>query len=158
MTRDADIPLMVLDDRSALGHVGAGSLVVKVLHPGQAEVHAEVAAAAFQAPVEHFRQLITPSVIGRPGVCCYIGELDGHSVATAVSVRLGEHVGIFNVATLPANQRRGYGAAITARAVRDGLGDGAQWAWLQSSPAGHRVYERLGFTTLESWEFWIAGG
>ena len=49
-----------------------------------------------------------------------------------------------------------YGAAITAHAVRDGLHNGALWAWLQSSEVGYRVYERLGFTTLERWPCWVS--
>ncbi len=158
MAREADIPLMVLNDGSALDRAEAGDLAIKVLPPAQAVVHAEVAAAGFEAPLEDFRRLMTPAVMGRSGVCCYVGELDGRSVATAVSVRLGTHAGIFNVATLPANQRRGYGAAITARAVRDAFRNGAEWAWLQSSQAGYRVYERLGFRAVESWECWIATG
>jgi hypothetical protein len=107
MTRDTDIPLMVVDDTEAVEKVDARGLVVKVLQPAQAEVHVNVVAAGFQAPVEHFRQLITPVLMGRPGVCCYVGEVDGNSVATAVSVRLENHVGIFNVATLPANSVAG---------------------------------------------------
>jgi len=69
---------------------------------------------------------------------------------------LENHVGLFNVATLPAHRRRGYGAAITERAVRDGLDRGARWAWLQSSTAGYGVYEKLGFRTQQSWECWIS--
>ncbi|MGO9583822.1 MAG: hypothetical protein ACLP36_13570 [Acidimicrobiales bacterium] len=43
---------------------------------------------------------------------------------------------------------------MTARVASDGLAAGAKWAWLQSSPEGYRVYERLGFRTLERWDFW----
>jgi hypothetical protein len=46
---------------------------------------------------------------------------------------------------------------VTARAVADGLAAGAQFAWLQSSAAGYGVYERLGFTTSETWRCWVAG-
>jgi predicted GNAT family acetyltransferase len=70
-------------------------------------------------------------------------------------VTLDDYVGVFNVATPPEHRRRGYGAAITARVVSDGLAAGARWAWLQSSPAGYRVYEELGFRTLERWLAWV---
>jgi predicted GNAT family acetyltransferase len=62
----------------------------------------------------------------------------------------------FNIATPPADRRRGYGAAVTARAVTDGLAAGARWSWLQSSVAGYPVYERLGFRTVESWQSWLS--
>jgi GNAT superfamily N-acetyltransferase len=156
MRRDTDIPLMALDRGTDLPAVDPGHLAVTVLEPERAAVHAELAAVGFDAPADAFLQLTTPSVLRRPGVCAYIGEIDGKAVATGVGVRLAEHVGIFNVATLPAHRRRGYGAAITARAVRDGLDQGAKWAWLQSTTDGYRVYEQLGFRTLESWECWIA--
>jgi N-acetylglutamate synthase len=130
--------------------------VIEVLDPEQAAVHAAVAAAGFQAPVEAFIGLMTPAMLERPGVRAYLGRVDGEPVATGVGVSLRNQVGIFNVATLPGHRRRGYGAAITARAVCDALDARAQWAWLQSTADGYRVYEKLGFRTLEAWEYWIA--
>ena len=85
-----------------------------------------------------------------------MGEADGHPVTTGIGVTLGAFVGIFNVATPPAHRRRGYGAAVTARAVSDGLAAGASWSWLQSSPPGYQVYQRLGFRTVESWHTWLS--
>jgi predicted GNAT family acetyltransferase len=79
----------------------------------------------------------------------------GEVVTTAVGVTVGERVGVFNVATPAEHRRRGYGAAITARVVDDGVASGARWAWLQSSPSGYRVYEALGFRTLERWLTWV---
>lgn len=54
------------------------------------------------------------------------------------------------------HRRHGYGAAITGRAVHDGLAQGARWAWLQSSADGYGIYQKLGFRTQESWECWVA--
>jgi predicted GNAT family acetyltransferase len=76
--------------------------------------------------------------------------------STALGVTDGDHVGIFNVATPPAHRGKGYGAAITAWAVGDGFQNGASVAFLQSSPMGFRVYERLGFRTVEDWSVWIS--
>lgn len=61
-------------------------------------------------------------------------------------------------ATPPENRGHGYGAAITARAVRDGFTSGARFAWLHSSPEGFGVYEKLGFRTVEEWGPWISEG
>jgi ribosomal protein S18 acetylase RimI-like enzyme len=156
MRRDVDIPLMVLASRRDLPRVDQGALVIEVVDPEQAIVHAEIAAAGFQTPAEAFARLTTPAVLGRSGVRTYVGKIDGAPVVTGVGVCFENHVGIFNVATLPAHRRHGYGAAITGQAVSDGLDRGARWAWLQSSPDGYGVYERLGFRTVESWECWIA--
>lgn len=156
MRRDVDIPLMALASGRELPQLDQGDLAIEVLEPEQAVVHADIAAAGFQAPLEAFLRLMTPGVLGRAGVRTYVGKIGDEPVATGVGVCFENHVGIFNVATLPAHRRHGYGAAITRRAVRDGLDRGARWAWLQSSPDGYRIYEKLGFRTLESWECWIA--
>jgi N-acetylglutamate synthase len=155
MRRDADVPLMVLTSEVEFPQLDQGDLVIDELEPREAAVHAELAAAGFNAPVDAFLGLMTPAVMERPGVRAYVGKVDGEPVATAVGISLEKHVGIFNVATLPPHRRRGYGAAITARAVRDGLDHGARWSWLQSSPAGYSVYENLGFKLQQSWECWI---
>jgi hypothetical protein len=104
-----------------------------------------VIAAGFETGEEPFRQMVTPGTLRLPGVRCYLGDVGGHPVTTGIGVTLGAFVGIFNVATPPAQRRRGYGAAVTARAVTDGLAAGAAWSWLQSSPSGYQVYEHLGF-------------
>jgi predicted GNAT family acetyltransferase len=99
-----------------------------------------------------------PDVLRLPGVRCYLGEVGGQAVTTGVGVTLGDSTGVFNIATPPAHRRRGYGAAVTARAVADGLAAGAKWAWLQASPAGYATYTRLGFETAETWKCWLAVG
>jgi len=158
LTRDDhDIPLMVLGD---LGHLGAAEgrdgLTIRELAPTEADAHARVAAEGFGAPLEAFRQLMTPSILAVSGVRCYLGEVGGQSVTTGLGVTLGSYVAIFNIATPPDHRRRGYGAAITARAAADGLAAGAKWAWLQASPAGYPVYQRLGFRTAEAWPCWLS--
>jgi GNAT superfamily N-acetyltransferase len=158
MTPSADIPLMVLEDADGIGVAEPTDLLIRPLAPEDASHHASVAAAGFEAPEEYLQQLITTGVHTAPGVCCYLGELHGEPVTTGLGVTLGDYVGIFNIVTRPAHRRQGYGATITARAVRDGLSQGALWAWLQSSPAGYPVYQRMGFRTVESWPCWLAPG
>lgn len=157
MKPEKSIPLMVLEDPRGLATNGAGAaLSIRELEPSEASVHARLAAAGFEAPAEPFLQLMTPSVLAAPGTRCYLGEVDGESVTTGFGLTLGSFVGIFNIATPPRHRRCGYGAAVTARAVADGVAAGADWAWLQSSPAGYQVYERLGFRTTEDWQCWLS--
>jgi len=155
--QEQDDPLMVMEDPAMLGRAQhVAGLTIRQLGPDGAQLHASVAAAGFEAPREPFEQLVTPSVLRLPGVRCYLGEVGGHPVTTSVGVTIGAFVGIFNVATPPAHRGRGYGAAVTARAVADGLAAGAAWSWLQSSPSGYKVYQRLGFRTVEAWCTWIS--
>jgi hypothetical protein len=159
MRLEMEIPLMVLEDPAAVtrARVPAG-LALRELVPAQARLHASVAAAGFGAPEELFVQLISPDLLRLPGVRCYLGEFDGRPVTTGLGVTLGDFVGVFNIATPPAHRRQGYGAAVTVRAVADGLAAGAEWSWLQSSPAGYATYARLGFQTAETWPCWVVPG
>jgi N-acetylglutamate synthase len=157
MKPDEHVPLMVLEDpRDLATNRAAAAPSIRELGPAEASAHARLAAAGFEVPAEPFLQLMTPSVLAAPGVRCYLGEVDGEPVTTGVGLTLGSFVGIFNIATPPAHRRRGYGAAVTARAVADGVAAGAHWAWLQSSAAGYKVYDRLGFRTTEDWSCWLS--
>jgi hypothetical protein len=158
MRRDeAEVPLMVMENPVMLEHAKhVEGLEVRQLRPEEAQLHARVAAAGFEAPEEPFLQLTTASMLRLPEVRCYLGEVGGHPVTTGMGVTLGASVGILNIATPPANRRHGYGAAVTARGVTDGLAAGARWSWLQSSASGYSVYERLGFRTVESWHSWLS--
>lgn len=153
-----EVPLMVLEDTSSLSDIAPPDLRIRELSPADRDVHVAVAAAGFEIDVQHFEQLISPEVSQLRGWRAYVGEVDGDPVTTGGGFTHDDRVGVFNIATPPAHRRRGYGAAVTMRAVRDGVGAGAHWAWLQASPDGRPVYERLGFRTLERWRFWVAPG
>lgn len=75
----------------------------------------------------------------------YVATVRDEPVSAATVHRTGHVAGVYFVATRPDFRRRGFGAAVTARAVNDAKGHGARTAVLGSSPMGRRVYERLGF-------------
>ena len=57
-------------------------------------------------------------------------------------------VGVYSIATMGAARRRGYGAAMTARIVAEGVAAGCDVAIVQASEMGRPIYERLGFRTV----------
>jgi ribosomal protein S18 acetylase RimI-like enzyme len=148
-----EIPLLVLD--GPLGCAGAPGLTIRALGLADSGLHGALAARAFDAGAEIF-DCVTDAALTLAGVRVYLGEVEGEPVTTALAVTVGDAVAIFNVATPPEHRRRGYGAAITGRILNDALADGARWAWLQSTPDGAGIYERLGFRPLESWECWLS--
>lgn len=157
MVSDEDVPLMVMEGADRLGPVReAGQLAIRQLAPSESALHATVASRGFEAPEEVFLRLMTPAVLDIPGVRCYVGEIDGKAVTTGVGVTLGSFVGVFNIATPAEHRGRGFGAAVTAHAAAEGFTAGAQWSYLQSSPAGYPVYSRLGYTTVERWPCWVS--
>jgi N-acetylglutamate synthase len=157
MMPDAQVPLMVLEGPGALDAAQqVDGLNIRELAPEAAQEHVAIAARGFGGPEELMAQLATPALLGMPGVRCYVGEVDGEPVTTGIGLTLAPFVGIFSIATPPPYRGRGYAGAVTARATADGLAGGAQWAWLQSSPAGYPVYSRLGFKTVERWSSWVS--
>ena len=74
-----------------------------------------------------------------------VARIEGRPVSTALGFVLDGVLGIYNVATMPDAQRRGGATAATRAVIEDGIARGAVAAILQTSEAGRKVYERIGF-------------
>ena len=74
-----------------------------------------------------------------------LGRLDGAPVATASVLLDGGIAGIFDVSTVPEARQRGIGRAMTVASLQAGRAAGYEIAFLQPSPMGRPLYERLGF-------------
>jgi GNAT superfamily N-acetyltransferase len=78
----------------------------------------------------------------------WIGWVDDRPVTTT-RLHTGAGVaGVYGVVTVDDARRRGYGEAITRRALRAARDAGLRIAALQASDAGRGVYERVGFREL----------
>lgn len=95
--------------------------------------------------------LFTPAVLGGD-YHLWVGYVADHPVTCAVAHVAANVVGIHFVATLPEARRRGYGAAITARAANTAPDLPAV---LQASDLGRPVYERIGFHVVSRFDLWI---
>jgi ribosomal protein S18 acetylase RimI-like enzyme len=154
LTRSADVPLMALED---LQRSDETDLVVRVLAPAEVGLHAAVAAAGFGAPEAIFQQLVTPRMAASPGVTVAVGEVAGEPVTTGLAITIAGCSGVFNIATPEEHRGRGYGAAVTRWLADRALTSRARLVWLQSSPSGFGIYQRLGFRTVDTWQCWISG-
>jgi GNAT superfamily N-acetyltransferase len=85
-------------------------------------------------------------------VLAWVGS---EAVAGAILYALHGIAGIGWVGTLPSASRRGYGAAVTWRAVAAGLERGLRFASLQASPLGQPVYRRMGFRTVSRYDVFV---
>ncbi|HEX5588818.1 MAG TPA: GNAT family N-acetyltransferase [Candidatus Limnocylindrales bacterium] len=93
-------------------------------------------------------RLLPPTMLADSDMALLTASLDGRPAGTALAIRSGATVGVYNVGTLPAARRRGVGSAATWAAVAVGLGWGCELAVLQSSDMGQSVYEAMGFRTV----------
>lgn len=84
-------------------------------------------------------------LLGTPECTIYLGYAAGVPVTSGIGWRSGRTIGVYAISTVPAARRHGYGEAMTARVVADGIAAGCDIAALQASVAGRPIYERLGF-------------
>ncbi len=120
------------------------------------EDHSAVVAEAFGMSRELIYTFMNPSMIERDDLTLYAGYLHGEPVCASFGLVLESTVTVFNVATANEHRGRGYGAAMTMKAVLDGRAAGCNLAFLQSSPMGYSVYERLGFEKIVEYNEWVS--
>jgi ribosomal protein S18 acetylase RimI-like enzyme len=103
-----------------------------------------IGSVCFHVPIDWFREVFGNDSVWQRFIS-YVGYVDGEPVATTAVVTGSGVTGIYNVATLPAWQHRGYGEAVMRHAMAE---TGGGPVVLQSTSAGLRLYERMGFRTV----------
>jgi GNAT superfamily N-acetyltransferase len=144
-------PAMAADlERLEDGKLDPGGLQIRrVRTPAELADFARVVAANWSPPDLHvlrFYELTAPALLGDDApIWLYVGYLGGEPVTASELASGGGIAGLYNVCTLAAHRRRGFGAAITLRPLLDARDQGYRTAILQSSPEGERIYARAGF-------------
>jgi len=103
-----------------------------------------IGSVCFHVPIDWFREVFANDCVW-DRFASYVGYVNGEPVCTAAIVHGGGVTGVYNVATLPGAQRRGYGEAVMRYALAE---NGSRPVVLQSTSAGLRLYERMGFRAL----------
>ncbi|MGD0775868.1 MAG: N-acetyltransferase [Candidatus Solibacter sp.] len=108
----------------------------------------EIGSVCFHVPITWFRE-----VFDNAGVwdrfMSFVGYVDDEPVSTTSIVAGAGVIGVYNVATLPGSQRRGFGEAVMRHALAEVAQErGPGRVILQSTPAGLKLYERMGFRTV----------
>jgi ribosomal protein S18 acetylase RimI-like enzyme len=130
--------------------------VQRVQHASTRRIFADISSSCFNVPLPWFEE-----VFSVPGVWddfeAYIGYSEGVPLCVAATVAGEEVVGVYNVATLPSARRRGFGEAVMRHAVEDSYTRrGLRKTVLQSTPAGLRLYERMGYRTIARISVWTS--
>ena len=151
----ADIPFMVLPDparlAAATASVPAGFRQVETFRDLDSLL--SLLERGFGMPPQLARELFPVRLVFLAST--WLLAAGDEDVSTGLGFVRDGWCGVFNVATPEEHRGRGFGAAVTAHAVEQALAAGARGAYLQSSPMGLPVYERLGFVTVERWRQWM---
>jgi len=119
--------------------------VRRVCDAATRDAFCEIGSVCFHVPIPWFREVFDNDRVWSKFVG-YVGYLSGEPVSTTAVVVGGGAVGVYNVATMPHAQRCGYGEAVMRHALAEARkSEGAAPIILQSTPAGLRLYKRMGF-------------
>ena len=136
-------------DHPAIAEHAAPELEIRrVTDAAGVDAHRQVVTAGFGSDPAVALGTACLDLLDRPECVVYVGYVGGDAVASGLGWRTGRTIGVYSIATIASARRRGYGAAMTARVMADGVATGCDVAALQASELGRPIYERLGFRTV----------
>jgi GNAT superfamily N-acetyltransferase len=137
-----------IDHEAITGRVPSELEIRRVTDVAGIEVHRAVVTAGFGSAPAVAHGTACPDLLERPSCVVYVGYSNGEAVVSGLGWRTGRTIGVYSIATVETARRHGFGAAMTARVVADGVSAGCTAAALQASDMGRPIYERLGFRTV----------
>ncbi|MFH8628021.1 GNAT family N-acetyltransferase [Streptomyces vietnamensis] len=121
--------------------------------------YADLNSRAYGFPLEDGRDGLAGSILWKEGVHAYLGLRDGVPVTCAATVEAEGRLFVVLVATDPEWERRGYGEAVTRKALYEGArATGLTRATLHATVAGAPVYPRIGFRPNSPMHFFALKG
>ncbi|RDG38191.1 GNAT family N-acetyltransferase [Streptomyces corynorhini] len=112
----------------------------------QLRAYADINSRGYGFALEEGRDGLVGSALWKSGVHAYLAMRGGLPVACAATVAAAGRLFVMMVATDPEWQRRGYGEAVTRKALYEGSrATGLTRATLHATVAGAPVYPRIGF-------------
>ncbi|MEV0322524.1 GNAT family N-acetyltransferase [Streptomyces sp. NPDC050658] len=120
---------------------------VRVSTDEHLRAYADLQSHAYGFPLEEGRDGLVGSAHWKSGMYAYLAMRGDVPVASAATVEAEGRLFVAFVATHPQWQRRGYGEAVTRKALYEGaLATGLTRATLHATVAGAPVYPRIGFS------------
>ncbi|MFF0752990.1 GNAT family N-acetyltransferase [Streptomyces sp. NPDC004267] len=132
---------------------------VRVSTDEHLDAYADINSRAYGFPLEDGRDGIAGSTLWKDQVHAYLGLREGTPVTCAATVEADGRLFVVLVATDPEWERRGYGEAVTRKALYEGArATGLTRATLHATVAGAPVYPRIGFRPNSPMRFFALKG
>ncbi|MEU5189084.1 GNAT family N-acetyltransferase [Streptomyces klenkii] len=129
---------------------------VRVTTDEQLQAYADLNSRAYGFPLEDGRDGLLGSALWKNQVHAYLGVRDGVPVTCAATVEAEGRLFVVLVATAPEWERKGYGEAVTRKALYEGArATGLTRATLHATAAGAPVYPRIGFKPNSPIHFYV---
>jgi GNAT superfamily N-acetyltransferase len=139
------VPVMTLENLPEKMNEKDDLIIRKVVTPEELHDFQEAGEKGFSLPNGAGPYVMTEQTFNLPEIEMFIGYSEAKPVCTSMLFQTGAIAGIYWVSTLPEYRKRGFGEAITLKAVIAGKDRGCTLANLQASAMGKPVYERMGF-------------
>jgi ribosomal protein S18 acetylase RimI-like enzyme len=122
---------------------------IRRVHDGATrDTFCAITSVCFHAPVQWFLEVFDNVAVWER-FAAYVGYIDSEPVSTTAIVMGGNAAGVYNVATMPQHRHHGYGEAIMRYGLERAYEEhGTERSILQATPAGARLYERMGYRTV----------
>ena len=109
----------------------------------------DIGCTCFHVPLAWFREIFLWKQMWNKELVGYVAYVGGEPVSTAAIVVASGAIGVYNVATLPAHRRRGYGEAVMRYALeRAREASGFERTILQATEYGLPLYQSMGYKTV----------
>lgn len=148
------VPVM---QRRAAPIEAPSGLAVRRGGPDDAEVAARLAADAFALDRAACVRAIPPAMYADGRVTLWLAEDASGACGCGIFVQGDSHVGIYTMATPPAQQRRGIGRAVLAAGMAHYQALGASRFLLAATEVGFPLYQRVGFEVVAEPRVFVVG-
>ena len=152
-----DFPMMVRDDLPLEPQGNPDVDVSRASGAADADANADVMVSAYSMPKESVLKALPASLLETPGADVYIARIDGETVGSVTLTYHGDTTGIWAMGTDTARQRGGIGMRLLSTAMVEARNSGARRFFLGATPAGYRLYEKLGFQDVCAARVWVSG-
>lgn len=152
-----DFPMMVREDMPIEPAGNPDVEVTRGSGAADADGSADVLVSAYSMTKESVLKAIPASFMDSPGADVFIARLDGEAVGSVTLTYHGDTTGIWAMGTNTARQRGGIGLRLLSTAMAQARESGSRRFFLGATPAGYRLYEKLGFGDVCAARVWVSG-